>query len=238
MTNLLKASLVAVLAFAVSACSAIPDARDPTRYSTAPAPRPQMRPNVLPSSPDARQCLGELNQASVSYTPLPDRSFGGGCSQINSVALRQIGGDTTHLEVTQINAITCPLARAFAGWARFGAARAASQILGSELVKIETYGSYSCRNIAGSAKRSEHAHANAIDVAAFVLADGRRITVKGDWADGNRGAQDFLRAVRSSACKRFGTVLSPDYNAAHADHFHFDLGNGLGTAFTGKSYCR
>lgn len=227
-----------MLAMAVSACSAIPDGRDTSRYSTRPSPRPQMHANVLPTSPNARQCLGELNQASVLYTPLPDRSFGGGCSQINSVALQKISADRTSLEVTQVSAITCPLARAFAGWARFGAARAASQILGSELVRIETYGSYACRNIAGSSKRSEHAHGNAVDVSAFVLADGRRISVKGDWADGNRDAREFLRAVRSSACKRFGTVLSPDYNAAHADHFHFDLGNGLGTAFSGKSYCR
>ena len=54
-----------------------------------------------------------------------------------------------------------------------------------------------------------------------MLADGRRISVRDDWAGDDHEAR-FLRAVRSSACTMFSTVLSPDYNAAHADHFHFD----------------
>ena len=90
-------------------------------------------------------------------------------------------------------------------------------------------GSYSCRNIAGSGKLSEHAHANAIDVSAFVLADGRRITVENNWKSGRREMQ-FLAAIHDSACKRFGTVLSPNYNAAHRDHFHLDM--------SGNGYCR
>ena len=108
-------------------------------------------------------------------------------------------------------------------------ARAAEQILGSKLVKIETFGSYSCRTIAGSSKLSEHAHANAIDVSGFVLADGRRITVQQGW-NGSSTEREFLRTVRASACKRFGTVLSPDYNRAHHDHLHLDMSNG--------GYCR
>ena len=72
-------------------------------------------------------------------------------------------------------------------------------------------------------------HANAIDVSGFVLADGRRITLTGDWNGGRREKQ-FLTAIHQSACKRFGTVLSPDYNAAHRDHFHFDM--------SGNGYCR
>ena len=62
---------------------------------------------------------------------------------------------------------------------------------------------------------------NAIDVAAFVAADGHRIAVLSDWS-GNEAEQEFLRAVRDGACTWFGTVLSPDYNVAHADHLHFD----------------
>src|SRR3546814_1633335 len=81
-----------------------------------------------------------------------------------------------------------------------------------------------------SGNLSEHAHSNAVDVSAFVLADGRRITVKNDWHGDDR-TRRFLQVVHDSACKRFRTVLSPDYNAAHHDHFHFDMG-GKGT------YCR
>lgn len=123
----------------------------------------------------------------------------------------------------------CELASKFAAWAEYGVKRAAREYLGSDLARIETMGSYSCRNIAGSSKQSQHAHANAIDVSAFVLTDGRRITVEGNWKSGRREKQ-FLSAIHDSACKRFGTVLSPDYNAAHRDHFHFDM--------SGKGYCR
>ncbi|RYD62636.1 MAG: extensin, partial [Sphingomonadales bacterium] len=68
---------------------------------------------------------------------------------------------------------------------------------------------------------SEHATADAVDIAAFRLADGTRITLIGDWAGEGKKAQ-FLRAVRDGGCDLFATVLSPDYNEAHRDHFHFD----------------
>jgi hypothetical protein len=97
-------------------------------------------------------------------------------------------------------------------------------------VRIETMGSYNCRNVAGSTKRSAHATANAIDVAAFVLADGRRISLTGGWDNGSARERQFLSVVHQSACKRFGTVLGPAYNAAHKDHFHLEL--------SGKAYCR
>ena len=68
-----------------------------------------------------------------------------------------------------------------------------------------------------------------MDVSAFVLADGRRVSVLGDW-QGDQKAQKFFRLIKGSACKRFGTVLSPEYNAAHADHLHLDM--------SGKGFCK
>jgi hypothetical protein len=83
-------------------------------------------------------------------------------------------------------------------------------------------GSYNCRNVRGGSSPSQHSNANAIDISAFILADGTRISVLDDWDDdGKKGA--FLRAVRDGACDIFATTLSPDYNAAHANHFHLDL---------------
>ncbi|MBB4640304.1 extensin family protein [Rhizorhapis suberifaciens] len=181
----------------------------------------------VPSSAEARQCMADLRVAAVKFTPLPDQHFGGGCNAINSVKLLDIG-----TPVTNLGAMTCPLAGKFAAWARYGVQPAARLILGSEIVRIDTFGTYACRNINGniSGSRSEHAHSNAVDVAAFMLADGRRITVKDQW-NGDDQSRRFLRVIHESACKRFRTVLSPDYNAAHRDHFHFDMG-GKGT------YCR
>ena len=73
------------------------------------------------------------------------------------------------------------------------------------------------------ARRSQHATANAIDIAGITLAGGQNISVLRDWKDeGARGA--LLLDIRNGACRMFGAVLSPDYNAAHANHFHFDMG--------------
>ena len=132
--------------------------------------------------------------------------------------------------MTNLGAVACPLANSFAGWARYGVDRAAQQILGSPLQRIETMGSFACRNVAGSNRRSAHARAEAIDIAAFVLSDGRRVSVNDDWNGGTAAERAFLRVVRDSACKRFGTVLSPEYDAAHADHLHLEVG--------GRSFCR
>lgn len=171
---------------------------------------------------EARQCLANLGSTRASFTPLPDQHFGAGCTTRNTVQLASLRGDYDTLALSNIGPVTCPLASTFAAWARFGVDRAARQILGSPLVRIETMGSYNCRNVAGSGKRSAHATANAIDVSAFILADGRRITLSGDWKAGGANER-FLRVVHTSACKRFGTVLGPAYNAAHFDHFHLEL---------------
>ena len=144
--------------------------------------------------------------------------------------LASLSGDRGDFELANLGPVACPVANAFSGWARFGVDRAARQILGSGLARIETFGSYSCRNVAGTSRRSAHATAEAIDISAFVLDDGRRISVLGDWSNGDAREREFLRVVHRSACKRFGTVLGPEYNAAHRDHFHVESSGG--------GYCR
>tara|TARA_R110000824_G_scaffold61930_6_gene164338 strand:+ start:1141 stop:1824 length:684 start_codon:yes stop_codon:yes gene_type:complete len=204
----------------LSACGAIPGGRG----EQAQRPSSSAGLGAFDPSPSARQCFTDLGKANVRFSPLPNRHFGGGCSQIDSIRLLDVGAD-----VTNLGPVKCELAGKFAAWTEYAVKRAARQYLGSDLKRIETMGSYSCRNIAGSGKLSEHAHANAIDVSAFVLTDGRRITVENNWKSGRREMQ-FLTAIHDSACKRFGTVLSPDYNAAHRDHFHLDM--------SGNGYCR
>lgn len=181
-------------------------------------------------TPDAGRCLAKLGQAGTRFAPVPDRYYGAGCSTINAVNLSALQGDRESFSLANLGPVTCPTAELMAAWSRFGVDRAARQILGSPLVRIETMGSYACRNVAGSARRSAHASAEAVDVAAFVLADGRRISVLADWNDGEASERRFLRVVHASACKRFGTVLGPDYNAAHRDHLHLEKGDG--------SFCR
>lgn len=221
--------IAAAAALSLSACFGAPDAvkrGDSQRHGASAGKRPQM--NTTPSftSAEAKQCAVDLKQAGVRFTPLANEDHGGGCSSIDSVKLLDIGTPTSGL-----GAMTCPLARNFAAWAKYAVKPAARQYFGTEVVKIETFGTYSCRNIYGgrSGRLSQHATSNAIDVAGFVLADGRRIMLDGGWR-GDRASQDFLRALHTSACRRFGTVLGPDYNAAHYNHFHMDM--------SGSGYCR
>ncbi|PEQ12025.1 extensin [Novosphingobium sp. PC22D] len=177
---------------------------------------------VATPRPATRQCLADLDQSRAEFTPLPDRYYGGGCSTLGSVRLASLQGDMGEFTLTNLGPVTCEVASAFAGWARFGVDRAARQILGSPLARIETMGSYNCRTVAGTSRLSGHAKGNAIDVGAFVLEDGRRVSVLNDWTNGTSAERRFLRVVHDSACKRFGTTLGPNYNAAHKNHFHLE----------------
>ncbi|WP_353229697.1 extensin family protein [Novosphingobium sp.] len=192
-----------------------------------PAPQSTMTMRIAPA-PAERQCLASLSQTQVNFTPLPDQYFGAGCSTYNAVRLGWLRSDDAHLQLANLGAVTCPLASSLEGWARYGVDRAARQMLGSPLSRIDTMGSYNCRNVAGTDRRSGHASANAVDIAGFVLADGHRISVKGGWSEGTPTERNFLRVIRASACKRFGVVLTPDYNPAHHDHFHLEVGAARG----------
>ena len=122
-------------------------------------------------------------------------------------------------------AASCRLAAVIYIWEREVVQPAAQTHFQSSVARIDTLGTFACRNIynRADARRSEHASANALDVAGFRLENGERISVLADWNDvGSEGA--FLRQVREGSCALFNGVLSPDYNAAHADHFHFDMG--------------
>ncbi|CAN5416948.1 hypothetical protein BH09PSE4_BH09PSE4_13530 [soil metagenome] len=176
---------------------------------------------IAPTPRSTQPCFADLSRAEVRFSPLPDRDYGGGCALTGTVQLIDVG-----VPITGLKAMRCDLARNFIGWLRYAVAPAARQLLGSDLVRVETMGTYACRNVIGSAasagKRSGHAIANAVDVAAFRLADGRRVSVLEDWHSPDQRARDFFDAIHGSACKRFGTVLSPDYNAAHHDHLHLE----------------
>ena len=171
-------------------------------------------------------CLAQLGREGTTFDALPDRYDAPGCNRLASVRLAALTGDRSRIAVSNLGAVRCDLALAFGGWARFGVDRAARQFLGSAVARIETMGSYSCRNVAGSNRRSAHARAAAIDVSGFVLEDRRRIDLERDWNGGTAAERRFLRTVHRSACRRFAVVLGPEYNRAHEDHFHLELGDG------------
>jgi hypothetical protein len=196
-----------------------------------PATRVTSAPQSYAASDEELGCLADLGASGARFERLPDTYAAPGCNKLGTVQLSALGGDRSPLGVSNLGPVRCGTAKAFSDWARFGVDRAARQILGSPIARIETMGSYACRNVAGSERRSAHARAEAIDISGFVLTDGRRIVLKRDWDSGDAATREFLRVVHQSACKRFGTVLGPEYNAAHKDHFHLE-GNG------GATFCR
>ena len=237
-----RIAATALAAMALAGCGSVIPQSDGGRYATARPLAPtsgsySRAPAVLPtvpqspaSRPDDVACLSELGAAGARFAPLPDAYVAPGCTQLGTVQLSALAGDRASFGVSNIGPVQCQVANSFSNWARFGVDRAARQILGSPLARIETMGSYACRNVAGSSRRSAHATAEAIDVSGFVLEDGRRISLVEDWNGGSAAEREFLRVVHKSACKRFGTVLGPEYNRAHADHFHLEG--------TGANFCR
>lgn len=199
--------------------------RSEPRPSTQPAPPPP--PRAETSDAATRQCQADLRREEVRFDILPDRRFGGGCTALGAVQLTDIG-----TPITNLGAMTCPMALRFARWTREAVQPAASRFLGSPVRRIETFGSYSCRGLNGQpgARLSEHAFANAVDVSAFVLADGRRVTVEQGWNGSDSAVRTFLRAIHEAGCRRFAIGLGPDSNAYHYNHMHFDMGRG--------PYCR
>jgi hypothetical protein len=187
------------------------DLRDPPGFAT--------RAKLARLRGDVMECRAVLSRSDVAFTALPPIGEGD-CARPDRTQL----GDYPLAPDTP--PVTCPVAAALEIWRQRSVAPAARDILGSEILRIEHLGAFACRKIYGGADGpwSEHATANAIDISAFVLEDGRRISVLSDW-EGEGAEAHFLRVVREGACNSFATVLSPEYNAAHADHFHFDQGD-------------
>ncbi len=120
--------------------------------------------------------------------------------------------------------LACPIVSALDRWLADSVQPAAQRWFGARVVEIKQISAYSCRGMNGnpSAHISEHAFGNALDIAAFTLADGRRISVKDGWR-GMPEEQGFLRDVQAAACQQFSTVLAPGSNVYHYDHIHVDL---------------
>lgn len=167
---------------------------------------------------DFPACVTALETAAVTVTAINDRRAGQ-CDLSTQVTL----GKSAYPYSARVSG-RCGLVAALVWWERHVVMPAAQAYLGVQVTRIEQAGVFACRPVRGSSARmSQHASANAIDITGFRLADGRHISVLRDWGkDTPEGA--FLRAVRDGACGPFRGVLGPDYNALHRDHFHFDRG--------------
>lgn len=240
--------LIALLLFAVyllrTGAIVIPEAWKPwVPLRIDDAPNLFTRWKLLRASGDPALCRSVLAGSGFRYTPVDDRETGPGCGFVNAVRIARTG------VAVEPFTLSCRAALSLAMWERHVLQPQARRWLGSDVARIEHFGSYACRNVYGrtNASRSRHATADAFDISGFVLANGRRVRVVRDWASETVATADagpettgkgealeaegegaaeagFLRAVHRGACRYFDAVLGPDYNDAHADHFHVDRG--------------
>jgi hypothetical protein len=177
----------------------------------------RMQINSLAADPAA--CIAALDRSHLRYRRTPARPLSGGCGL--EVGVRPL---RSHVPYNRLFDITCGMMAALY-WYEAALQRLAQTHLGTAIARIDHLGTYACRNVnsARTGRRSQHATANAIDIAGFLLADGRTIAILEDWGKDTPQGR-FLEAARDEACRFFNVVLSPDYNALHANHFHLDLG--------------
>lgn len=169
---------------------------------------------------DPALCDQVLSASGLRFSRQADSPASARCPLENT--LRVQGGDVA---LSSSFLASCPLAVAYVLFDIHTLQPAAETVFGQRVARIDHLGSFACRNIYNRAnsRLSQHATANALDIAGFRLADGQRINLLKDWNDaGDKGR--FLRLVRDGACRSFSTVLGPEYNAAHRDHFHVDMG--------------
>ncbi|WP_447956768.1 extensin-like domain-containing protein [Vreelandella sp. EE7] len=171
---------------------------------------------------DRAGCLAALETAppgELDVTPMSDYSPTASCPLTNVVRM-----NASSVRFNRSFVATCPMALAWVMFERHELQPAAERIMGSRVSQVDHVGSFACRNVYGreSGRRSEHATAEALDVTGFRFENGQRITLINNWND-EGAVGEFFREARDGACNTFGNVLGPEYNAAHADHFHMGM---------------
>jgi hypothetical protein len=162
-------------------------------------------------------CRAILTEGGVRFASAPP--IGSGECRLNDRT--RLDPSAMRLRPDQPNS-TCAVAAGLILWQRNVVAPAAQRHFGQHVISFEHMGTTNCRRIAGGSRMSEHASGNAYDISAFRLSGGRRVTLLAGWA-GKADEQAFLHEIRDGACDIFATTLSPDFNTAHRDHFHFDM---------------
>ncbi len=205
--------------------------------ATGSAPRstavPRQRPEVIEAmarrQQRERQAGAVCGNIAIQGERIPD--IAGrlrGCGVNNPVRVRSIAGVSLSTPAT----MDCTTAQALHSWIERGV-RPAVGNTGGGVDGLRVVAHYACRtrNNQPGARISEHGKGRAVDIAGIRLRDGSELSVLRDWNNGNRGA--ILRQVHSAACGPFGTVLGPNADRFHRDHFHFDTAQ-----YRSGSYCR
>ncbi len=163
---------------------------------------------------------GDPSIRGQSIAPVTSRVKG--CGIDDPVKVTEIAG----VKLSPAATISCDTALAAKSWIERGIQPA----FDNQVVKLQIAGSYVCRPRNGKkgAKVSEHGRGRALDVAAFVLADGRALSVERDYRKSRA-----IKAAHKAACGPFGTTLGPGSDGYHEDHLHVDI-----VSYRNGTYCK
>ena len=201
------------------------DFRRPYRAARAPASRANAAlasASASPSSYNPSPVPYDRSAVTQSVKPLPRASAPSPFTY--GPAPTPVTAAPGPVEVSPPATLACPIVSALDQWIDEAVQPAALKWIGQPVIEIKQISAYSCRGMNGdpNATISEHAFGNALDIAAFTFADGRKIDVQHGW-HGTPEEQAFLHEVQASACNEFTTVLAPGYNIYHYNHIHVDL---------------
>ncbi|MEP7173460.1 MAG: extensin family protein [Aestuariivirga sp.] len=178
---------------------------------------PRAMPKDIIRKDDTESCFQMLRAMGAKFTVAAATVDYGKCSVENPVNLRSVTVKQNTISLQEAPLLNCKFALQFSKWLSESGAPILSAQLDSPVERISTGPGFECRgrNGDGTAKVSEHGYGNAVDISTFRLRNGKTLHV---------GDSTLLPGVRASACGYFTTVLGPGANAAHAAHFHFDMG--------------
>jgi hypothetical protein len=150
-----------------------------------------------------------------------------GCGARDAVRVTSVAGVT----LSQGSVMTCETAKALKRWVERDVETAFGRR--NKVVTLRVAAHYACRtrNNRPGGRISEHGRGKAIDISGFKLEDGTLVTVLQGW--NTRETRKPLRRIWKAACGPFGTVLGPESDRYHQDHFHLDVARHRGGA-----YCR
>lgn len=178
---------------------------------------------------DPQTCLAVLQRASaqglVSFREEPQPK--GECTIAQPIRISKFGP----VSLSSSFLASCPMAVASTMYVTRSHQLLQQTEVASPLRRIEHVGSFACRNVyhRQQGQRSEHATAEAWDITAFQLANGRWLRVAKNWQE-PASESAALHILWRNGCASFGNALGPDYNAAHASHFHLGM--------RGSGFCR
>ncbi len=207
--------------------SLTPPGMEPPRGEAAGEMQQPMPSYGAPRSAPARAYPSPANADEPPYRPPPSAPFPRrypGSSEIVPMGPTRMASLATSASVAPPATLACPIVSALDRWITESVQPAAQKWFGEPVTGIKQISAYSCRGMNGNpnAHISEHAFGNALDIAAFTLADGRVVSVERGW-HGSPEEQGFLRDVQGAACDLFTTVLAPGSNVYHYNHIHVDL---------------